>query len=155
MLKPHEAEILAEVINTVCSEGHWMLTTHFVITPAWERVLTGPFDDTHLLLIVFENGPVGWCRLFPTDHPKEGEIGIGLLPTYRDQGKGTYLVRQAIAWATERDFARLTLTTRADNDRAIHVFEKCGFEFTGVQDGIWLQMALHLHNSTNGSEAVD
>ena len=155
MSAAYEKRTLKEVINTVCTEGHWMQTTRFVTTPAWEQALTGSFDDTHLLLIACENDPVGWCRVFPTNHPKEGELGIGLLPTYRDQGKGTYLVHQAIAWATERDFARLTLTTRADNDRAIHVFEKCGFEFTGVQDGIWLQMALHLHNSTNGSEAVD
>lgn len=119
-----------------------MRTSRFEPTPAWERALSGPPDDAHLLLIAANAAaPVGWCRLFPTETPNEGELGIGLLAPYRNQGLGTRLAQQAVSWAAARGFSRLTLTTRADNIRAIHVFEKCGFALTGRCEGVWLEMA--------------
>lgn len=128
-------------MDNICAEG-WMRTSRFEPTPSWERVLSGPPDEAHLLLIAADGDvPVGWCRLFPTEVPGEAELGIGLLEPYRNQGAGTQMVRRALGWANQRGISRLTLTTRTDNTRAIRVFEKCGFEFTGRHEDIWLEMA--------------
>jgi RimJ/RimL family protein N-acetyltransferase len=123
-----------------------MRTTRFEPTPAWEHALA-VLDCPCRLLLVAHDGerPVGWCRMFPTDTSGEAEVGIGLLPPYRDQGLGTCMLRQAIGWAREQNLARLTLITRDDNHRAIHVFEKCGFSPTGKSEGKWFEMENPLH----------
>lgn len=141
LAKINVKENLPVIITTLCAEG-WMRTSRFEPTPAWERALSNPSDDAHLLLVAAAGAaPVGWCRVFPTTTPGEAELGIGLLAPYRNQGVGTRLVQQAVTWAQQRGFSRLTLATRADNSRAIRVFEKCGFAFTGQREEIWLEMA--------------
>ena len=144
-----DKEALEAAINAVCAEGRWMRTTRFEPTPAWEHALTETNCSCHLLLVAHnEERPVGWCRTFPTDLPGEAEIGIGLLPPYRDRGMGTDMVRRTLDWACENGLARLTLTTRDDNHRAIHVFEKCGFSPTGRSEGNkWIEMEYPLRNT--------
>ena len=124
-----------------------MRTTRFEPTPAWEHALAEPDCPCHLLLVAHdEERPVGWCRLFPTGVPGEAKVGIGLLPPYRDHGMGTRMLQQSLAWACWQNLARLTLTTRDDNQRAIHVFEKCGFSPTGRSEGKWIEMEHRLPN---------
>ena len=118
-----------------------MRITHFEMTPAWEHALAEPECPGHLLLIAQDGRHlIGWCRVFPTGTPEEAEVGIGLLPLYRDQGLGTRIPQQALHWAYRQGLTRLTLTTRADNRRAIHVFERCGFSPTGRREGEWIEM---------------
>jgi len=132
---------LGVVIDNVCSEGRWMRTTCFEPTPAWEHALAEPDCPCHLLLVACDGErPVGWCRVFPTGTPGEAEVGIGLLPPCRDQGLGTCMLQQAAGWARGQHLARLTLTTRADNQRAVRVFEKCGFSPTCQNEGEWVEM---------------
>ncbi len=138
---------LEAVINTVCAEGRWMRTTRFEPTPAWEHALAEPDCPCHLLLVAHdEERPVGWCRMFPTDVPGEAEVGVGLLLPYRDRGIGTNMVQRSLAWARGQNLARLTLTTRDDNRRAIHVFKKCGFSPTGQSDEVRIKMKHTLQN---------
>lgn len=143
-LLPYRAsyrQTLEIMITTVCAEGRWMRTTRFEPTSAWEHALAEPGCRCHLLLVACDGRrPIGWCRVFPTGVAGEADLGIGLLPPYRGRGVGTRMLQQALAWARGRRLARLTLTTRTDNSRALHVFEKCGFAPTGAGDGIWIEM---------------
>lgn len=140
---------LLGVINALCAEG-CMQTTYFESTPDWEHVLSGALDNTYLLFVAADGStPIGWCRLFPTENSGEGELGIGLLKPYRNQGLGTQLTQQAINWAAAHGFTFLTLTTREDNTRAIHVFEKCGFVCTGKREDAWLEMVRAIGESGN------
>jgi len=135
---------LAAVLNTVCAEG-MMRTPRFEPTPAWEHALARPDCPCHLLLVAADGANiVGWCRLFPTDANGEAELGIGLLAPARGHGLGTRMLLEAIAWAHERGLARLVLTTRGDNHRALHLFTKHGFVPTGRKEGNWIEMALGL-----------
>ncbi len=135
---------LTAVLNTVCSEG-MMRTPRFEPTPAWEHALAQPDCPCHLLLVAADGANiVGWCRLFPTDANGEAELGIGLLAPARGHGLGTQMLVEAIAWAHERRLARLVLTTRADNYRALRLFTKHGFVPTGWKEGDWIEMALGL-----------
>ena len=147
---------LEAVINALCAEGCWMRTTRFEPTPAWEHALTEPDCSCHLLLVA-HNGerPVGWCRLFPTAAPGEVELGIGLLPPHRDRGIGTAMVQRSLRWAGEQSLTRLTLTTRDDNHRAIHVFQKCGFSPTGRREGEWIEMERLLPNVETRSHCCE
>jgi RimJ/RimL family protein N-acetyltransferase len=129
------------VVDEVCAEGKWMHTTCFTLTPSWAHALSQPDCRHHLLLVPrVKKQPIGWCRAFPINALGEVNLGIGLLPPYRDHGFGTYLVRHVVAWAKDLDFARLALTTRFDNYRAIRVFKNCGFTWRGKCDSIWIEM---------------
>lgn len=126
-----------------------MRTRRFEPTPAWEHALAEPDCPHHLLLVAHDGErPIGWCRAFPTGVPGEAEVGIGLLPPYRDHGLGTGMLKRTLDWAREQGLPRLTLTTRNDNHRAIHVFEKCGFSPTGRSEGKWIEMARTIEHQT-------
>lgn len=127
---------LVSTINAVCAEGRWMRTLRYEPTPAWEHALNDADCPEHLLLVVEDAARiVGWCRTFPTScqngSSMQASLGIGLVPAFRDRGIGTALVRTSLDWARGAGLARITLTARPDNQRALHVFRKCGFTLVG------------------------
>jgi len=126
---PDSGSLIA-AINAVCGEGRWMSTPCYQPTPAWRHALDTPACPTHSLVIVEDNSRiVGWCRTFPDDgRNRQAELGIGLLPAYRNRGVGTYLVRQSLAWAKNVGLNQVVLTATVDNSRALRVFKKCRFQ---------------------------
>jgi ribosomal protein S18 acetylase RimI-like enzyme len=143
---------LIATINAICAEGRWMRTLRYEPTPAWEHALNDPGCLDHLLLVA-EGGPqiVGWCRTFPM-RCKVGDmttsLGIGLLPDYRDRGIGSALVRTSLAWARDADLTRITLTTQLDNQRAMHVFRRCGFAPSTNGHNGTIKMAIELREKS-------
>ncbi len=135
-------------INAVCAEGRWMRTLRYEPTPAWEHALSCPECANHSLLVVrVQSRIVGWCRIFPVDGQdgkKSAALGIGLLLEYRDRGIGTALIARSLQWARESDLREVTLTTRADNHRAVHVFREQGFRFTGDESCGLIEMGFIL-----------
>lgn len=124
---------LIETINAVCAEGRWMETLCYEPTPLWEHALRNPQCSNHLLLVAEVNVQIaGWCRLFRLPNccdktSRTAELGIGLLPAYRGSGIGTALVLHACQEAPSLNIERIVLSTRKDNQSAIHVFKRCGF----------------------------
>ena len=140
-----DARELAATINTVCAEGRWMRTTRFGPTPAWRYALGHPNAPSHLLLVAcVGEHVVGWCRAFPGDGDGTAGMGIGVLEPYRNRGVGTRMLQTMVGWARQRGLQRMVLTTRMDNDRAIHLFRKFGFREAGEADGKWIWMTLPL-----------
>ena len=139
---------LISTIDAVCAEGRWMRTLRFEPTPVWAHALENAGCSDHLLLVVEDDAQiVGWCRTFPTscrDGATTASLGIGLLPTHRDQGNGTALVCASLEWAAGATLDQLTLMTRPDNQRAIHVFGKCGFSMTEKWCDGSVEMAVQL-----------
>jgi len=73
---------------------------------------------------------VGWCDILPEwAHAVQhcGSVGMGLLPAYRGQGLGERLLRACLAKAKANGITRVELHVRADNDRAIRLYERLGF----------------------------
>ncbi|WP_301357973.1 GNAT family N-acetyltransferase [Enterococcus spodopteracolus] len=61
--------------------------------------------------------------------PRHGEIGVSILKEYWGMGLGTILLDEAIIWATENvRFNTLVLDGLAVNQRAIHLYQKMGFQ---------------------------
>ena len=144
---PADRPSLIATINTVCAEGRWMETVQYEPTPAWEHALNKSDCTCHLLLVVVdEKRIVGWCRVFPDDASSAG-LGIGLLSDYREKGLGIALVQNALEWARRRGLKRIHLRTRADNTRAIRMFQKFSFEFSGSTENGWMEMECCLINS--------
>ncbi|MGD2201457.1 MAG: GNAT family N-acetyltransferase [Candidatus Bathyarchaeota archaeon] len=74
-----------------------------------------------------------------------GVLGISLKEGYRDVGIGTELMDEAAAQAKEMGLEVLTLEVFANNERAIHVYEKSGYREVG---------RIPRHNLMNG-EYID
>jgi RimJ/RimL family protein N-acetyltransferase len=73
---------------------------------------------------------VGWCDILPGwAHAIRhcGSLGMGLLPSYRGQGIGQGLLSACLAKARANGITRVELETRADNERAIKLYERMGF----------------------------
>lgn len=141
MIRPSQmgdTKAIVEAINAVTVEDKWFMSGGFIPTPPWQRALYESEDNSNYLLLVAEDpeGIIGWCRVFPYEFGTSrhvADLGIGLLPAWRNQGIGTALVSEAIQWAVEQCFEKLTLSVFATNSRASHVFEKVGFVRTGIR----------------------
>jgi RimJ/RimL family protein N-acetyltransferase len=135
----NDRDSLITTIDAVCAEGRWMSRLHFQPTSAWQHALETPVCLRHSLLIVEdESKVVGWCRLWPSAciaQAPEVELGVGLLPAYRNRGLGTALICQILAWARLTGLRRVVLTSRGDNTRALHVFRQCGFQTLNTSNG--------------------
>jgi RimJ/RimL family protein N-acetyltransferase len=60
------------------------------------------------------------------------ELGLTVVKDEWDNGIGSKLLQKAIDWAKENNIAIINLEVRSDNSRAIHVYEKFGFQKTGT-----------------------
>jgi ribosomal protein S18 acetylase RimI-like enzyme len=77
---------------------------------------------------------VGWCDVTPQDRPAtrhRGLLGMGLLGEWRGRGVGRRLIQRAIEASRALPLARVELTVRADNESAIALYRRVGFEEEG------------------------
>ena len=83
-----------------------------------------------------EQHVVGWCDILPVDRPTKshgGVLGVGVLPQHRGRGIGTALIRGTVERAKTAGLARVELTVRENNTRAISLYEKLGFVHEGLK----------------------
>lgn len=73
---------------------------------------------------------VGWADIFPSwAHAVAhcGTLGMGVLAEYRGQGIGRRLLEACIHKAWRKGITRIELEVRADNERAIRLYQAMGF----------------------------
>jgi ribosomal protein S18 acetylase RimI-like enzyme len=58
---------------------------------------------------------------------------MGLLPQFRGRGIGTNLIRSVLAASRTVGLHRVELTVRENNESAIGLYKKVGFEIEGLQ----------------------
>lgn len=63
---------------------------------------------------------------------------VGVLPEFRGEGVGEFLMRSLIAVATERGAKKMTLEVRKSNYVAQNLYSKLGFEPIGIRRGYYL-----------------
>ncbi len=71
-----------------------------------------------------------------------GELGIAITAEKQNMGYGTEAVRAITAYGFDRlGLKRICLRTDQNNARAIHVYEKCGFEeYDRTEDHVCMEM---------------
>ena len=95
--------------------------------------------DNNVMLIATINNKqlIGLASVGATDKPKlrhVGEVGITVEKEYWGFGIGSVLMEEIETWAIESGvIRRLELTVHGENERAIHLYEKVGFERYGIQ----------------------
>jgi ribosomal protein S18 acetylase RimI-like enzyme len=89
---------------------------------------------------------VGWCDVTPRERPTtrhSGVLGMGVLPEWRGRGVGRRLMERTLEAARAFPLTRVELAVRADNECAIALYRKIGFEVGGrrrramLVDGIY------------------
>lgn len=100
-----------------------------------------------MFVAVAESEVVGWCDIqrhpFPT-HSHRGTLGIGVAPEYRGCGVGARLMQQTLKQAFATGFVRVELSVRADNLRAIRLYERLEFVSEGLlRDAIFVDGEFH------------
>jgi ribosomal protein S18 acetylase RimI-like enzyme len=60
-----------------------------------------------------------------------GDFSVAVAKDYWNKGIGRALLEKVIAFAKENDFAVIDLQVRSDNQGAIHLYEKYGFQKIG------------------------
>jgi len=149
-------------INTVCAEGGYFYTPHYLPTPQWEAALQRLESVPDHLLLVAEIGSafVGAAQLFPlsTDQAngRVGELGIYVLMPFRGKGVGTALMRELLCRASIWGYTEIVLSVLSTNERAIRLYEKFGFAtqgrrrreyaFIGEQEELVMRRSLILGN---------
>jgi RimJ/RimL family protein N-acetyltransferase len=80
---------------------------------------------------------VGVCEIEPMfgKMSHTGNLGISVKKGYRDIGIGLDLMKEAEKHAIHKGLKTVCLEVFEGNDRAIHVYEKMGYEVTGRKPG--------------------
>lgn len=124
-------------LDAVCREKRYLAQLH---APPLEKVEAFVRDSaaSGVAQFVALDGErvVGWADIFPGwAHALQhsGRLGMGLLPEYRGAGLGEALLRTCIAKAWANGLTRIELEARADNHRAIRLYERVGFEHEALK----------------------
>jgi L-phenylalanine/L-methionine N-acetyltransferase len=89
------------------------------------------------IVFVFENNgqKVGMFKLFAHTH-RTSHIaylgGVAIHPDFAGKGFGNEMLEEILDLAQKRGFLRIELSTATINEKAIHLYEKMGFQKEGV-----------------------
>ena len=102
-----------------------------------EAFIAGLGPDDHNFVAVLEDGTVIGCAgLTVCSNPRMrhvGTVGLYVHTDYQNQGVGTALMKVLLELADNwLMLVRVELEVFADNQRAIHLYEKLGFEKEGL-----------------------
>jgi RimJ/RimL family protein N-acetyltransferase len=137
-----DAAAILDLSTCVIGEEIYQLTSgsEFKMTieaeEKWiESHLTNP---NHIILVAEMNSKVVGLLDFSNGHRQRiahtGEFGMSVEKTVRDQGIGSLLLKVLIEWAVESGIIeKLGLNVHSNNDRAIALYKKMGFEVEGIR----------------------
>ena len=135
-IQESDIEGFREVLDSVAKEKRYLAQ---FAAPTIERtiifVTEGIQNNVSQFIALDDKTIIGWADIFPDKFPSmthSGSLGIGLLSEYRGQGIGKLLLMACINKAQKNGISRIALQVRADNENAIALYKKVGFETEGV-----------------------
>lgn len=135
-----EADLLLSYFKTVCGETRFLIKEPEEVTLTLEDerqfIRRQNESDNNLMLLGFLDGEyVGNCSLggnASSRHRHRATVGIALYQKFTGLGIGRIMLEQLIEAATEMGLEQLELEVVADNERAIALYKKIGFEVCGT-----------------------
>ena len=127
-------EVIGEEIYQLTSGAEFMMTIDG--EEKWiESHLSNP---NHIILVAKMNSKIVGLLNFSNGHRQRiahtGEFGISVEKSFRDQGIGSLLLQVLIDWATQnKTIEKLCLNVHSNNERAIGLYKKMGFEIEGIK----------------------
>ena len=137
--RPTDARALAHLFADVRREGRYLVTPPNAVSEPSEAFWISELirANEHLALVAEADGEVVGNVLVSVDRGVAtehiGVLSITIADGWRDVGIGSEMVAGAQRWARERGLRKVTLGVFPDNERAIAVYEKCGFAREGLR----------------------
>lgn len=138
---PDDAKELLTVLNQVRQETDFLTmdeTDVNVSIEAQKIYLDNLYEsDNNVLFVAFANKKmVGTISVHADNHYRIrhiGEIGISILKDYWGCGIGSILFEEMSTWAKNSGIIRrLELTVQQRNEKAIHMYERLGFQTEAI-----------------------
>lgn len=136
---PNDASILVDVMCQLSLENDFMMyENHEVPTPEvmYRRLVGGrKTAKEKFFLVQTESQAVGYVLVFRGSSVRNfgsGTIVLGILKDHQGKGVGSQLMQAAITWARHHNLYRLQLQVHLQNERALSLYKKFGFEIEGV-----------------------
>ena len=138
--REEDAGMLLEYLKTTCSETRFLVKEPEEITLTIEEERKFIQDQNaspkNLLLLGFVNGEhVGNCSYMGRDlsrYKHRVSIGIALYQKYTGLGIGGAMIEVMINVARKNKIEQIELEVAANNERAISLYKKMGFEIFGT-----------------------
>ena len=133
---PDDAQASAEVIAAVAAEERWIATEPPVDVAARAARLRESLESGRDRLWVLEDDDgriVGNLGLHPTHADGVVSLGMAVVADARGRGGGSALLQAAMAWLQHSDNHKVELEVWPDNERAIALYERHGFEVEGLR----------------------
>ena len=136
-----DAEALFLHRKATSGETHFMgrYPEEFQGGQAWaeEKIAAVEADEKEFFVTAFLNGDIiGDAGIFKIKDGMKYQhrcgFGISILQEYSGLGLGSQMLKAALAQAEENGFGQVELGVFCDNLRAIHLYEKFGFQKMGV-----------------------
>ncbi len=124
-------------LDAVAKEKRYLAQTQALALERIEGFVRDSVANDAVQFVALDGGAVvGWADIFPAwaEAVKHcGALGMGVLPSYRAQGVGEHLLRACLLKAKAKGITRVELEARADNERAIKLYERVGFQHEAVK----------------------
>jgi ribosomal protein S18 acetylase RimI-like enzyme len=124
-----------EVLDGVARERRYLA---FLEAPPIARMRRFVLDNLRngvpQFVAVEDDRVLGWCDIVPKMHATlrhVGALGMGVAAPHRARGIGSALLRATIDAAVMRGISRIELLVRVDNEPAIALYRRFGFELEG------------------------
>ncbi len=139
MIRREEPTDLEDVYQIfTCPRVIWgTLQLPYPSREVWRKRIMEPEEGRYNLVAVVNDRVVGRLGLSTEpDRPRRkhaGGIGMAVHDDFQGQGVGTALMQAAIDMADNwLNLQRLGLTVFCDNEPAVRLYKKCGFEIEGT-----------------------
>ena len=118
---------------------HPEVNKYLLYEPMSEAVFNPIFADflEKQIIYIFEvaGQPAGMFKLVPYSHRTSHVAyvgGLAIHPSHSGKGLGSQMMSEIKDLAKEKGMRRIELSTSVINDRAIHLYEKAGFQKEGI-----------------------
>ena len=140
--RPTDQEPLWEMVSTLSNDTLTQLAERFTheLIENWIKTLD---YDKILPIMAFEpDGRVvgdSTIHFYPSEGKKHiGSFGIFIRDDYQGRGLGSYMTRLMTEIGRLKGLHKMILEVFTTNERAIHVYEKCGYVVEGcMKKEIW------------------
>ena len=126
---------VVEVLNSVIREGEYLFMNGEITDLEEERrwFERGTKDGMRYLVARVDGRVIGGASIHPRAEKRVhvAEFGVYIRDGYRNLGLGTALTKTFVEIAKEQGLEILQLSVYATNERALHVYKKCGYKECG------------------------